>query len=256
MVSSCRLRAALVAIVVSSAAITPHVAAEDALPPGYDAAVTRAFGAFEARDYNAARAGFLEAHAVYPNARTLRALGKTEYELGHYAEALAYLEDALRSDERPLTSEQRAETEALSDELRRLVARVTVKLSPHSAELSLDGSAAKLRPDGALFMAAGPHTLEANAPGYLALQQPFSVNGGDDLQLALALVPSAPSAPAAEATPAWHQRRWVWIGVGAALAAGVIAGSVIAAQHAGSSDGPAHASGTTMTTLHVPARFQ
>jgi tetratricopeptide (TPR) repeat protein len=220
-------------------------------PSGYDEAVSRGFRAFEAGDYAAARAGFLEAHAIYPNARTLRALGKSEYELSHYVEAFAYLEDALRSDERPLTPEQRAEAEVLCDELRGMVARFTVLLRPETAELTLDGEPARLRADGGLLVEEGRHRLAVRAPGYASETRAFSARAGEDGRLEIALVSAAASAPSEGGLGwAWAKKPWLWAAVGAAVAAGVVVG-VVAAADGGSEASPS--TGTTRTIIRIPA---
>jgi tetratricopeptide (TPR) repeat protein len=221
------------------------------LPSGYDEAVSRGFRAFEAGDYATARAGFLEAHAIYPNARTLRALGKSEYELSHYVEAFAYLEDALRSDERPLTPEQRAEAEVLCDELRGMVARFTVSLRPETAELTLDGQPVQLRADGGLLVDEGRHRLAARAVGFAPETRAFSARAGEDGRLEITLLPAAGATPTeGGAGWAWAKKPWLWAAVGAAVAAGVVVG-VVAAADGGADASPS--AGTTRTIIRIPA---
>ena len=60
-------------------------------PRGYDEAVETALAEFEAGNYAEARSQLFKAHSIFPNARTLRALGKAEYELKNYREAIDYL---------------------------------------------------------------------------------------------------------------------------------------------------------------------
>ena len=110
-------------------------------PPSkeYKAAITMGLEEFELGHYAEARARLLEAHRMLPSARTLRGLGKVEYELRHYGAAIEYLRSALKSQARPLTLAQRKEVEDLIEKARGYSATITLDLSPPDARLSLDG---------------------------------------------------------------------------------------------------------------------
>jgi hypothetical protein len=240
--------------VLPAAGAAPESAAVSAAlpgPPGYDDAVTRGFDAFEARRYHAALAGFLDAHALYPNARTLRALGKTELELSHYVASLAYLEGALRSEERPLPPELRADTEALCTQVRGYVARLHVTLRPPDAELRLDGAvAAPLA--GGLAVDEGSHLLVASAPGHHLLARRVELRGGGSTRIVLELEPISPRG-AVEPSSSAEGRRGAWpylvVGGFVLIACAVLTGVLIGQR----GSAPTVPSGNTGAVLHVPA---
>ncbi|HEX6239538.1 MAG TPA: hypothetical protein VFZ61_01540, partial [Polyangiales bacterium] len=70
----------LLAIVSIAASATAQSAAKSG-PPGYADAIEQALSELEAANYPEAREEFQRAHAIYPNARTLRGLGMVEFEL-------------------------------------------------------------------------------------------------------------------------------------------------------------------------------
>ncbi|HKO94285.1 MAG TPA: hypothetical protein VJU61_24195, partial [Polyangiaceae bacterium] len=77
-------------------------------PAGYREVVSEALQEFEAQNFEESRSLFHRAHVLFPNARTYRGLGFTEFELRHYPAAIEYLEAALSSSVRPLTADLRA----------------------------------------------------------------------------------------------------------------------------------------------------
>src|SRR6185436_3881290 len=87
------------------------VATPDAPPESVQAqyrdVVARAVAEFDGGRWAEARSLFLQAHALWPSARTLRTLGMTSFELRNYARALEELETSLRDERRPLPDDQR-----------------------------------------------------------------------------------------------------------------------------------------------------
>ncbi|MET0284502.1 MAG: tetratricopeptide repeat protein [Polyangiales bacterium] len=219
--------------------------AEGENPPGYDAAIDEALAAFDHGRFADARELFLRAHKISPNARTLRALGKTEYELKRYDEAASHLALALDSDVRPLTEQQRGETTVLLRKSEDFLATYTLRLDPPHAELRLDGTPVGLDARAALRLIAGEHVLEATAPEYEPWRRELSVRARVDTVLSVQLSPLA-SAPAVTLAPTERQdapprkRRWIlWTSLGVLVAAGAITGVVLALGR----DEPARASG-------------
>jgi tetratricopeptide (TPR) repeat protein len=78
----------------------------------YARAIERAVSAYNAGDFAAARAGFAEAHALRPNARTWRGMGTSDFELARWPEAVEELTQALEDTRSPLTPDLRTRTEA------------------------------------------------------------------------------------------------------------------------------------------------
>jgi tetratricopeptide (TPR) repeat protein len=207
-------------------------------PAGYDAAIDLALAEFERGNFVEAREQFLRAHKIFPNARTLRALGKAEFELKSYADAVTHLELALGSSIRPLTSQQRIETQVLLERASRHLARYTFVTAPTDAELTLDGAPPVLDARHSLLLREGAYTLDVRADGYMPLQRNLQVTGGIDERLSLELTPLATELPAPvlpveqEHTEARPLRRkwWLWTGLAAVVVAGAATAVVLSLQ--------------------------
>ena len=209
----------------------------------YNALVDEATSEFEARRYEEARALFKRAHEISPNARTLRGIGMSSFELREYVEALRALQAALVNKRKPLTSNQRQEVQGMVDRARSAVGRYVVTLSPREAQLKVDGAVAVLEDDGSLLLSLGRHLLSAEAPGKAPAHREINIIGGERQELAFMLAPlsaarvsgtrrSAGAAPLAlSARPdsrgeenSWRARPALWF-----AGAGVLAGGAIGA---------------------------
>ena len=104
-------------------AIDPVATAES---PEYAAAIDAALSEFQARRWPEARAHFRRAHALSPNARTLRGIGMASYEMADYAAAYEALEGALTNTTRPLTEDQHTQVLTLRDRALALIGRFTI----------------------------------------------------------------------------------------------------------------------------------
>ena len=190
-------------------------------PQAYQRLVELGFKEFELGNYAEAESLFLEAYAIFDNARVLRALGMVEYELRKYARCKGFLERALRSEIRPLSKGERAEVEALLAQARAYLARYTVLTQPADAELALDNAVVELNADHSLLLSVGNHTLEARAPGFMPARRELHVFGRQDRTIEIQL---SPMQPRTEANGGSHitQSPWLWVGVGVvAIGAGV-----------------------------------
>lgn len=193
----------------------------EAPPPGYQRAAELGFQEYERGNYEEARARFLEAHRLWPNARVLRALGHCEFELAHYVAAVEFLQQTLSSSARPLSEVQRRETEELLGRARSHVARIVVQTVPSTAHVLIDGTDPRRDLAGAVMLAAGPHTIEVHATGYLTGQRELMVEGNVDrvVQIALQLVPPPNHGQVDQS--ALRRKWWLWTGVAAVGAAGL-----------------------------------
>lgn len=236
---------------------SPPRAAESDAPPGYDETVRLALREFELENYAEARTGFLKAHALYPNARTLRALGLVSYELKSYVAAVDYLTAALSAAVRPLTSAQRTEVEGVLQRARGYVGRYHVSLRPAAARLSVDGEQVDLARDRRLALSVGNHALDAQAEGYLPLRRNLEVIGGAEQELDLVLQAreidsatenSRQTTPRSEAAPV-YKKWWLWTTVVAVVAGGVAAGLVLSLREPKPSE---PTGGTTDAVLRLP----
>ena len=211
----------------------------EASPEGYEAAIDIAFQEYKLGNYAEARSRFLDAHRIYPNARTLRALGIVAYELRNYVSSILYLEQALSSSERPLTPRLRAETEQLLKKAQGYVARYTVSLRPRDAAILIDGSEAEPDEDGALVLEVGDHVLEAVAPGHRSLKRVLRVVGGADESISMMLVPLESSSPGTSPRSGervdvpLRKRWWLWTTLSAVVLGGVATGLSLALRDPG-----------------------
>ncbi len=224
-------------------AIARAQAPESAAPAAYDPLIDQAVAEFAASHWAEARALFLEAHAVFPNARTLRGIGMSSYELRDYPEAVRALDEALASTVRPLTSEQHAQVAELRQRAATFVGRYEIPAAPAGARLYLDGE--HVTPTegwpaaaGHVLMGIGEHQVTIRLDDGRSTSARVVVRGATEAALDIDLAPLAspsttspsttgeassqepppsyrdvPPPPAgADATP------WVVLGVGAGVA--------------------------------------
>ena len=201
----------------------------------YLSAIERAVSSFEAARYVEAREHFARAHAIAPNARTLRGLGMVELELGRRVPAAQYLAKALASPVLPLEGALRESTAASLAGLRAQLAELHVAVVPREARVRLAGSVVDARE--ALLLEPGSYEVEADAPGFAPAKETVRLEAGDDrlltLQLLAAAIPvaAAPASPAPLLSEAPLRRSagagpWIVVGSGAGMA---VAGTVMLA---------------------------
>jgi tetratricopeptide (TPR) repeat protein len=146
-------------------------------PPGYRAAIDEAVAEFSAGNYPEAQTLFRRAHAIYPNARTLRGLGVVAFEQRRYAESAKLLEAALAAEQRRLDGELRAETERVLARARGFVGYLELTVEPLDAEVFVDGEKATIRAGEPLSLDVGTHSLEFRASGYRSERRTHRVEG-------------------------------------------------------------------------------
>jgi hypothetical protein len=215
-----------------------------------------------------AKTYFLRAHTLFPNARTLRALGLIAFELRSYVESLDWLERALASKQKPLTEAMRKGVNDVAKDARAFVAQIWLVLEPANATVFVDGEPVKLRDQGVLLVDPGEHELRIEAAGHQTLTRPLKVTGGQSSELELRLLAADGGTATTEvaATPAtsdsaardehgWSTQRIVAVGLGAGavaafgvgLAAGLLALSA-------KSDSDEHCDGNTCTPAGTAER--
>lgn len=181
----------------------------------YQRLIDEAVVEFEASHFGEARALFARAHALTPNARTLRALGMVEFELRNYIDSSSYLEQALASQVKPLDGALRADTEQLLQRTRRFVGYLKLQVTPADAVLLIDGVATPYRAEHPLQLNIGEHTLELSAPGRHNERRTVQLVGGEERILQIALTPEQTAQPQ-ESVPL-RKNKWLWTGVGLAV---------------------------------------
>ncbi len=191
---------------------------------------------YDAHELADAWALLMQAHALYPNAGTLRGLGMVELERQNYGESIQHLEAALASTERPLSGELRASTDALLARARTFIARFELFLVPEPSQVRVlvDGLPVELPADHALTLPVGEHILQVQAPDCQEAKRTLSVKGGEAKRLIIELSrhaqPSAARAPdlATRTAPTQTPRRtlwsspWFWAVVDAMVVGGVL----------------------------------
>jgi len=191
----------------------PETAESAAEPAAYRAAIDLAISEYELSNFAEARAQFRRAHELFPNARTFRGLGLTEFELRNYGDAIENLRLALESPIKALTGSLRSDTEALLNKAQGYVARLNLEVDPGAASVVLDGVPVELGATGVLVVEVGDHMLEFRAPGRLAEKRPVKVTGGEERTLRVVLHPASSHAPDREARR-WYKNPWLWSAVG------------------------------------------
>lgn len=250
-----------------SVALTAHVPSVRAQesrdagePAAYRSTVREALSEYHAKNFPEARALFEEAHRLYPNARTLRGLGMTAFELRSYRESVSFLISALKEQVKPLEGNLRSETERLLTRAERFVGKLTIHVTPENAEVTIDGDRVWVSPDTPVVLDVGEHSLEFHAEGYLPESRSLYVKGRENVIWTVALnkapapVAVAPPLPAPEdvaraAEPAEHGTRgvdfdaqerptkqplyknaWLWSGVGVVVVGAVVTAVVLATR--------------------------
>jgi len=196
----------------------------------YEELTKKGIREYELNHWAEAKTYFLRAHMLYPNARTLRALGLIAFETRSYIEAVEWLERALADTHKPLTDDMRKGVVDLLADARGFVGRVTLILEPAQASVFVDGELVQLRDQNALLLDPGDHELRVEAGGYRTQTRQLRAEGGKSSELKLALVAAtgdrlppatvevAAIPPASEAPPEndwWSTQRIVGVGLGA-----------------------------------------
>jgi tetratricopeptide (TPR) repeat protein len=150
----------------------------------YDALIREALSEFNASNFAEARALFERAHALKPNARTLRGLGITGFELKRYVESLHDLQAALVEARNPLTDAQRTDVQALIVKARRFVGKIKLELTPSDANVLLDGQPSA---SAELMLDLGEHQVLVQAPGYRDAELKLMIDGGEEVSKRVAL---------------------------------------------------------------------
>jgi hypothetical protein len=163
----------------------------------YKERIAQAVREFDLGNWQEARALFKQAHQLKPNARTLRGMGMTAFEMRKYLWALRDLRDAIKETRQPLTDEQRAHAQKLIEQSKAFLGRFRLTVEPASAAVEIDEKPVELEADGAVLLEIGEHQLSARAPEYQETKQSITVEGGEDRELRISLEPIPAAAPVA-----------------------------------------------------------
>jgi len=202
-------------------------------PAGYAALIDEALSEHRSGNFEEARTLFARAHAIFPNARTLRGMGMMEFELRDYAESVAHLEQALVSPTRALAGELRESTTVLLARAQGFVGTLALEIEPPDARVLLDGLVVTVEPERPLVLNFGEHTLELSATGYQRQTRKLALRGGEAQTMRVELVAEGSGASASSfstddgaADEGPGALPWVLVGAGGAL---MIGGGVLIA---------------------------
>ncbi|MFO0694916.1 MAG: hypothetical protein U0230_15260 [Polyangiales bacterium] len=270
-----RVRAAVGLLALASVPTVAHAQRSAATAPAasessvadYDDLVQSAVEEFNANRFAEARALFERAHALSPNARTLRGMGMAAFELRDYPGAWVALRGALASRTRALTASQRRETQALLARTEVFLGRVELEGLPADASVRLDGLEPARDDEARLLVGPGTHEASVVAADGRRWTRAFEAVPGRTTRLAVqfpesvAVVPGPESVARASAGEAeassprstnrsesdrpgavpLRKRWWLWTLVGVGVAAAVAV--PIAVTRAGGGSDSAGSSG-------------
>ncbi len=160
--------------------------------PAYRTTIKEGVAEYEAHRFEEARSLFRRAHQISPNARTFRGMGMAAFELRDYVSATRNLSAALRDTRKPLSEEQRKQTQELLERSGLFVDIYTIKVTPRHARMIVDGHAPELEHDGSILFAFGRHTIEISAPGMELQTMAVDVRGGERKTYNISLKRSVP----------------------------------------------------------------
>jgi hypothetical protein len=186
-----------VAEVLQSIAQDPAIAVDNpAIRPLAQALLTEGVKQLRARSYDQALANFLEAYARFPSPKILLHVASTLHDMGRLADAANTYQRYLTD---PATGSERiAEVKDLLLELDAQLTILTVRVSPHGSDISIDGG--PFIPVGSTLVTrvrTGPHLVRIRKD---ERGGEVTLNGfeGENKEVATA-VPAAPPAPAPDA---------------------------------------------------------
>lgn len=189
------LRAAMAALIGALAFAPPAMA----LPPApqtqtqadsYKLHMENGVKLFEDRNYDAARAEFRAAYDARPKANPLLNIAlayKAEFK---YPRAIEALETALAKHQDTMGADDIKAAEGELKDMRALLARVKIVVSPASAKVTIDGDALPASAlEQPILLGPGTHRIAGTAEGFASLEQSFTVASGVATEVALKLVP-------------------------------------------------------------------
>jgi len=202
--------------------------------PSYDDLVRQGIESHETGAFADAHAFLEQAHALAPNARTLRGMGVASFRGGFFARAVRELRAALTHPNKPLEAELRSGAEDVLKRAEAEVLLLSLSVTPGNATVAIDGT--EPAHDFDLVLEPGSHTLRVVAEGYAErVISVYALRGFRD-RMRVDLLPNASSLPAPGPTSAtesslipreppatvWHSHRFrmvtAWSAASLALA--------------------------------------
>lgn len=189
----------LLSLLLSAA---PASAQGEEPPPEYRALIEQAVSESAGGRWVEARSLFRDAHRVFPNARTLRGIGMSSYELRDYTAAYRALAASLAETRRALDETQRAQVEGLLHRVQDLIARYSIDHLGEGAVIRVDGIRRDPEIDGYLILEAGRHDVSVGFADSQEARGSWVVRGGEQGPLPLERPTSVPVVTAVAPTVA------------------------------------------------------
>lgn len=147
---------------------------------------------FQDRNYRAAIVEFEAAYKERPKASPLFNIALAEKALFNYPRAIAALERALAHHRDTMDEGDEKTARSAIEEMRALLAHLTIEISPPTATLLIDGEEQPPASSATRVVELGPgvHRISARADGYKSAEQSVKlVSGQRDQKVKLTLVP-------------------------------------------------------------------
>jgi hypothetical protein len=139
-------------------------------------------------DYSAAAANFERSTTLYSTQNGVVNLAYCYKAMQRYGDALAVLERLKKKYGSQLRPDIRAEAEHQEQEIRSLVALLTIQTVPPDASVTVDGKDAGTGPMvGPMMLAPGEHAIESTRQGYRVQQKKVQLVSGAELTEKLVL---------------------------------------------------------------------
>jgi hypothetical protein len=224
------------------ALVLAKAASAHAQPSRFEDLVAAAIEEYNAGNWDEAHLLFARAHAIKPSARTFRGMGLADYERRNYVAAIAELEAALASPDKPLEKAQRESAERGLAQARLYIAVYRIRGAAAASELLVDAQRAQLSNDGLLLLNPGKHTLTVKLASGQTVEREIIAEAGarGELVFESGTAPSQTALPGttdgphtADAAAVDHPSAvaahggllWTWVAGGATVA--FAAGTVI-----------------------------
>ncbi len=152
---------------------------------------------YKEENYAAALAEFTAAYDAHRSFEVLFNVGLCERRLFRYGRAIATLNRYLEEGGKKVPRERRASVALELEQIRSLVAPITVTTEPEAAALSVDGERAGVTPlKEPLVLGPGKHVLRATRDGSLPAERAIDVVSGAAQAVTLTLAPEVDTRPA------------------------------------------------------------
>ncbi|MBI4706207.1 MAG: PEGA domain-containing protein [Deltaproteobacteria bacterium] len=181
----------LVIALFAGLALWLHAAPALGQPSGADEAegkrlAMEAFKEYQASDFKKALDSFEKARKLYPSGQVLRMTGYSLVALERWLEAADALEDALRTDFKPLSDADRGDTQKNLDTALSHLSTLSLTAKVDGATASIDGGEPREMPVK-IRVLEGRHTVVAKAEGYHDSERSIKVAGGQPFDLEVEL---------------------------------------------------------------------